>query len=112
MALERIRVSEEDLGLLELVAGQISKAKKRSFCPEEYEQAAQKLREIKDSLTHNEISEQDYTDFFGSKRPFYIAPTTQEEFYVTRRNTLFCRRNFKAYCTSPWKKVPETLVFN
>ena len=102
-----VRAREEDLGLLEIAAEQIEKAKKGSLEPEEYGQAARTLGEIKEYLKNNEISEQDYADFFGSKRPFYVA-NSGEEFYVTRKRTLFTRRNFKAYRSFG---EPEKLVF-
>lgn len=105
---KRIKASEEDLSLLELAVGQILKAKKGSFCPEEYEQVAQTLRKIKDFLKDNEVIEQDYTAFFDAKRPFYVTSNTKEEFYVTRRKTLFTRRSYKAYRSF---EEPKELVF-
>ena len=99
-----IRVSEEDLGLLELAAEQILKAKKhRAFDKEDtdYDNAAATLMDMKTHLSQHPISFGKYFLLFSGDKvlsaPFYVSSKTGREFRLAPKRLIFRWLKFKEY---------------
>ena len=99
-----IRVSKEDLGLLELAAGQILKAKRHRAFDEgdtDYDNAAATLKNMKTYLLQHPINFGKYYLLFGGdgvfKKPFYVSSKTGREFYLAPKRLFSRLMKFKEY---------------